>query len=76
MFFKHTFKSATADDTPHATEEELVKQYQKHFDKDLAMRLLVKLRKSPRGKLAPPLRASFSQSYSTHGITCSGGHHT
>lgn len=32
------------------SEQELVEKYQKHFDKDVAMRLLVKLRKSTRDK--------------------------
>ncbi|MBR4825694.1 MAG: DUF1232 domain-containing protein [Spirochaetaceae bacterium] len=32
------------------SEQELVEKYQKHFDKDIAMRLLVKLRKSTRNK--------------------------
>ena len=34
------------------SEQELVEKYQKHFDKDIAMRLLVKLRKSTRNKTA------------------------
>lgn len=38
------------EDVPSVTDEELVEKYQKHFDKDLAMRLLVKLRKSTRNK--------------------------
>lgn len=32
------------------SEEELVEKYQKHFDKNLAMKLLVKLRKATRNK--------------------------
>lgn len=32
------------------SEEDLVNKYQKHFDKNLAMKLLVKLRKSTRNK--------------------------
>ena len=32
------------------SEEELVENYQKHFDKNMAMRLLVKLRKATRDK--------------------------
>ena len=32
------------------SEQELVEKYQKHFNKDIAMRLLVKLRKSTRDK--------------------------
>ena len=38
------------DDTPRASDEELIEKYQQHFDKDLAMRLLIKLRKSTRNK--------------------------
>ena len=37
-------------DTKKVSDEELVEKYQKHFDKNLAMKLLVKLRKSTRGK--------------------------
>lgn len=36
--------------TPSVTDEELIEKYQKHFDKDMAMRLLIKLRKSTRNK--------------------------
>ena len=32
------------------SDEELVEKYQKHFDKNLALKLLVKLRKSTRNK--------------------------
>jgi len=38
------------DDTKKVSEEELVEKYQKYFDKNAAMKLLVKLRKSTRNK--------------------------
>ena len=37
-------------DTKKVSEADLVEKYQKHFDKNLAMKLLVKLRKSTRNK--------------------------
>lgn len=37
-------------DEKKASEEELIKNYQKHFDKNAALRLLVKLRKATRNK--------------------------
>ncbi len=38
------------DNVKHVSEQDLVNNYQKHFDKDLAFRLLVKLRKATRGQ--------------------------
>lgn len=38
------------DNEKKVSEEELVAKYQKHFDKNLAMKLLVKLRKATRNK--------------------------
>jgi len=40
----------TTDVEKKVSEEELVENYQKHFDKNMAMRLLVKLRKATRNK--------------------------
>ena len=36
--------------TKKVSDEELIEKYQKHFDKNLAMKVLVKLRKSTRNK--------------------------
>lgn len=52
--FNEEFDEA-AEETPissdkKVSDEELVEKYQKHFDKNLAMKLLVKLRKSTRDK--------------------------
>lgn len=38
------------DNEKKVSEEELVAKYQKHFDKNVAMKLLVKLRKATRNK--------------------------
>lgn len=38
------------DNEKKVSEEELVAKYQKHFDKNIAMKLLVKLRKATRNK--------------------------
>ena len=44
-------KASLADgDVQHVSDEELVQNYQQHFDKNLALRLLVKLRKATRDK--------------------------
>ena len=37
-------------DAQKVSDEELIEKYQKHFDKNVAMKLLVKLRKSTRNK--------------------------
>jgi len=39
-----------SSDEKKASEEELIKNYQQHFDKNAALRLLVKLRKATRNK--------------------------
>lgn len=39
-----------SDELKKVSDEELVEKYQKHFDKNMAMKLLVKLRKETRGK--------------------------
>lgn len=44
------YTTGLTPDTKKVSDEELVEKYQKHFDKNLAMKLLVKLRKSTRGK--------------------------
>ena len=38
------------DNEKKVSEEELIAKYQKHFDKNIAMKLLVKLRKATRNK--------------------------
>lgn len=37
-------------DAQKVSDEELIEKYQKHFDKNVAMKLLVKLRKATRNK--------------------------
>ena len=49
-------------DEKKVSEEELVNTYQKHFDKNLALKLLKKLRKSTRDK--PKVMAG------TSGVNC------
>lgn len=39
-----------SDEFKKVSDEELVEKYQKHFDKNMAMKLLVKLRKETRDK--------------------------
>ena len=39
-----------SDEFKKVSDEELVEKYQKHFDKNMAMKLLVKLRKATRDK--------------------------
>ena len=39
-----------SDEFQKVSDEELVEKYQKHFDKNMAMKLLVKLRKATRDK--------------------------
>lgn len=39
-----------SDELKKVSDEELVEKYQKHFDKNMAMKLLVKLRKETRDK--------------------------
>ena len=39
-----------SDELKKVSDEELVEKYQKHFDKNMAMKLLVKLRKETRAK--------------------------
>lgn len=43
-------KDQNYDETKKVSEQELIDKYQKHFDKNSAMKLLVKLRKSTRNK--------------------------
>lgn len=44
------YEAEIPPDTKKVSDEELIEKYQKHFDKNLAMKLLVKLRKSTRNK--------------------------
>ncbi len=44
------FDEDSIDSNKKVSDEELVDKYQKHFDKNLAMKLLVKLRKATRDK--------------------------
>ena len=44
------FETAKIANDKKASEEELINEYQKHFDKNAALRLLVKLRKATRNK--------------------------
>ena len=39
-----------SDEFKKVSDEELVEKYQKHFDKNMAMKLLIKLRKATRDK--------------------------
>ena len=43
-------KDQNYDETKKVSEQELIDKYQKHFDKNSAMKLLVKLRKSTRNR--------------------------
>jgi len=48
--FEDEYENIKVDDSKKVSDEELVEKYQKHFDKNMAMKLLVKLRKSTRDK--------------------------
>lgn len=48
--FEEEYADIEVDDSKKVSDEELVEKYQKHFDKNMAMKLLVKLRKSTRDK--------------------------